>query len=253
MRFNNFLLSLMAVWLWCLPVSAEFYQYRDQDGVLRFTDELSEVPTGLRPQVTIHPSVQKDNDSTLKNRQPFQQADAETLGEDMTEGEELPGSDESGGDQGDEGEAENAVDRPVAEDLTDDDQGMDEIQEIEEQAGAKAEAKIQEQMEAGEETMTDEPAEQALPVRNWRIKAREKQKEIDSRRQELSNRYKSIEQEKAKLGKPPAVDAPLEEKQAYNEKSIQLNEKIIQYQTDCLNLEKEVEDFNAQVSKKKRN
>jgi hypothetical protein len=130
---------------------------------------------------------------------------------------------------------------------------MDEIQEIEEQAGAKAEAKIQEQMEAGEETMTDEPAEQALPVRNWRIKAREKQKEIDSRKQELSNRYKAIEQEKAKLGKPPAVDGPLEEKQAYNEKSIQLNEKIIQYQTDCLNLEKEVEDFNAQVSKKKRN
>lgn len=45
----------IVLWLVCLmfPVSASaaFYKYRDQNGVLRFTDNLAEVPVNQRPKI----------------------------------------------------------------------------------------------------------------------------------------------------------------------------------------------------------
>lgn len=44
----------------CLPVSAlaEFYKYRDADGVLRFTDNLAEIPPDQRPDVDRYKQVE---------------------------------------------------------------------------------------------------------------------------------------------------------------------------------------------------
>ena len=41
-----------------LPASAEFYKYRDESGVLRFTDNLAEVPPDQRPNVSTYEGVQ---------------------------------------------------------------------------------------------------------------------------------------------------------------------------------------------------
>ena len=35
----------------------EYYQYRDKDGVLRFTDDIASIPVDQRPDVTTHQSV----------------------------------------------------------------------------------------------------------------------------------------------------------------------------------------------------
>ena len=44
--------------LWTMPAWCEYYQYRDENGALRFTDDLSSVPPDQRPGVTTHQSVQ---------------------------------------------------------------------------------------------------------------------------------------------------------------------------------------------------
>lgn len=41
----------IAIILVSMPADAEFYKYKDQNGVMRFTDNLSEVPVEQRPEV----------------------------------------------------------------------------------------------------------------------------------------------------------------------------------------------------------
>jgi hypothetical protein len=50
----------------CLPGYCEYYQYKDDDGVLRFTDDISTVPASQRPGVQINPSVNSDAASFLE-------------------------------------------------------------------------------------------------------------------------------------------------------------------------------------------
>jgi predicted RNase H-like nuclease (RuvC/YqgF family) len=54
---RNILVAGMVV-LWTMPAWCEYYQYRDEKGALRFTDDLSSVPPDQRPGVTTHQSVQ---------------------------------------------------------------------------------------------------------------------------------------------------------------------------------------------------
>jgi len=44
--------------LWAMPAWCEYYQYRDANGVLRFTDDIASVPPDQRPGVTTHRSVE---------------------------------------------------------------------------------------------------------------------------------------------------------------------------------------------------
>lgn len=44
--------------LWTVPAWCEIYQYRDQNGVLRFTDDIASVPPDQRPGVTTRRSVE---------------------------------------------------------------------------------------------------------------------------------------------------------------------------------------------------
>jgi hypothetical protein len=251
MRFN-FFLSLIILWLMCLPVSAEYYQYTDKDGVLRFTDELSEVPSGQRSNITTHPSVTNEDKSAPKNNQmvPDQAIEYQPDEEGYAEGQEdlnentneqdKVETQESGEDQS--GTKELIVE--TAED-TEETQGVEEAPVV-----SEAQPEIEDQAETEEEAVTDEQAEKTPAGDNWRANAREKQKEFDARKMELSKRYKEIEQEKSQLGKPPGEDASPAEKKAYDEKSTQVNEKIVQYQKDYMTLQKEVETFNEQTSKK---
>lgn len=54
---RNILVAGMVV-LWTMPAWCEYYQYRDENGTLRFTDDLSSVPPDQRPGVTTHQTVQ---------------------------------------------------------------------------------------------------------------------------------------------------------------------------------------------------
>jgi hypothetical protein len=48
--FTRFTLVLLVGFLAVPHAFADYYKYRDQDGVLRFTDNLGEVPAGQRPK-----------------------------------------------------------------------------------------------------------------------------------------------------------------------------------------------------------
>ncbi|BBO67493.1 hypothetical protein DSCA_14230 [Desulfosarcina alkanivorans] len=54
---RNLLLAGVVVWL-ATPVFGEYYRYTDQNGVLRFTDDLSGVPPDQRPRVETYESTQ---------------------------------------------------------------------------------------------------------------------------------------------------------------------------------------------------
>ena len=57
MLIRNVLLAGMVVF-WVTPAFCEYYQYTDQNGVLRFTDDLASVPPDQRPDVKTHQSVE---------------------------------------------------------------------------------------------------------------------------------------------------------------------------------------------------
>ena len=57
MLIRNVLLAGMVVF-WAAPAFCEYYQYTDQNGILRFTDDLASVPPDQRPDVKTHQSVE---------------------------------------------------------------------------------------------------------------------------------------------------------------------------------------------------
>ena len=75
MRLNYLLLMLITIGL-STSVFAEFYQYTDQGGVLRFTDDLTQVPEDQRPKVKKY--LEPDDSLTPDQRaQKAQQAAAQ--------------------------------------------------------------------------------------------------------------------------------------------------------------------------------
>jgi hypothetical protein len=56
----------LALFLAAMPASAEFYKYRDANGVLRFTDNLAEVPPDQRPNVSTYEGVQASGDASAE-------------------------------------------------------------------------------------------------------------------------------------------------------------------------------------------
>ena len=56
-KWNGAMVLLMVLCLSAPPVLAEFYKYRDKNGVLRFTDDLSVVPPNQRPKVDTYKGV----------------------------------------------------------------------------------------------------------------------------------------------------------------------------------------------------
>jgi hypothetical protein len=43
---------------WLIPAYGEYYQYRDENGVLRFTDDITSIPPDQRPEVKTHQSIE---------------------------------------------------------------------------------------------------------------------------------------------------------------------------------------------------
>jgi len=54
---RNLLLAGLVVF-WATAAFCEYYQYTDQNGVLRFTDDLASVPPDQRPDVKTHQSIE---------------------------------------------------------------------------------------------------------------------------------------------------------------------------------------------------
>jgi hypothetical protein len=234
MRFN-FMLSLTIVLMMCIPAFGEYYQYTDKDGEAHFTDELSEVPAAQRHQVITHESESNDADSNQENLQQAPEGGEETDSGDQEytgDQKEIP---ENMDEQESATQRESLETEPDAEDQS---IATEQNKETQGEIGAQ---------EGGEEQDTlNAPGKQSL-----RVKAREKQKELVSRKAELDQRYKEIQEEKTQLGKPPSDNASASEKNAYNVKANKINEEVVQYQKDYMILEKEVDAFNEQVSKKR--
>jgi chromosome segregation ATPase len=51
------ILTGLAIFIFCCSLSAEYYQYKDSDGNIRFTDDISQVPESQRENVERHESV----------------------------------------------------------------------------------------------------------------------------------------------------------------------------------------------------
>jgi len=83
MRLLYALLFLICMWL-PSSVLAEYYQYRDQNGVLRFTDNLADVPEDQRPQIDIYTENEDLSSSEEESQEDLQDTSIqEEAGEDM--------------------------------------------------------------------------------------------------------------------------------------------------------------------------
>lgn len=67
MKWYPLVLAAGLVFLLSAAVSAEFYQYTDKDGNVRYTDDPALVPEDQREKVTIHESIQSKPDEELTN------------------------------------------------------------------------------------------------------------------------------------------------------------------------------------------
>jgi hypothetical protein len=59
---------LIFIFLWMHPVFAEMYRYRDTDGIVRYTDNLADVPEAQRPK-TVH-EKSPDSDRPTPSQHP---------------------------------------------------------------------------------------------------------------------------------------------------------------------------------------
>jgi hypothetical protein len=59
-KVKKLLLAGMVLWL-ATPAFGEYYQYTDQDGVMRFTDDITGVPPNQRPDVKTYKSVKSNS------------------------------------------------------------------------------------------------------------------------------------------------------------------------------------------------
>jgi hypothetical protein len=57
MMNKKWVLGILAVLLFCVPVQAELYKYRDAKGILRYTNDLSRVPVDQRSVVESYEEV----------------------------------------------------------------------------------------------------------------------------------------------------------------------------------------------------
>ena len=73
--------------LWAISGWCEYYQYKDENGVLRFTDNLVSVPPDQRPGVTTHRSV-KSSMETRNTATPAEKTNPRSRG--LDHGETLP-------------------------------------------------------------------------------------------------------------------------------------------------------------------
>ena len=58
--FKKILMICLFIIVTALPVFAEYYQYRDSSGNVRFTDNLYEVPADQRSEIKTYESVQRE-------------------------------------------------------------------------------------------------------------------------------------------------------------------------------------------------
>ena len=106
MRLLYALLFLICMWL-PSSVLAEFYQYRDQNGVLRFTDNLADIPEDLREQTESYTESQEFVMTEEESPEYLQDTSVqEETGEDMegADQSEETGEDMEGADQSEETE-----------------------------------------------------------------------------------------------------------------------------------------------------
>lgn len=125
MKWYSLVLAAGLVFLLFAAVSAEFYQYSDKDGTVRYTDDPALVPEDQREKVTIHESIQSEPAEELTNEgevtpEDVQQEGSETSDEAVTvdEAEEAP----EAADNGEmivppKGKAEMAAERKTSEGL----------------------------------------------------------------------------------------------------------------------------------------
>ena len=83
MRLLYALLFLVCMWL-PSSVLAEYYQYRDQNGVLRFTDNLADIPEDQRQQIDSYTETKDLSSSEEESQEDLQDTSVqEEAGEDM--------------------------------------------------------------------------------------------------------------------------------------------------------------------------
>ena len=106
MRLLYALLFLICMWL-PSSVLAEYYQYRDQNGVLRFTDNLADVPEDQRQQIESYTESEEFVKTEEESLEYLQDTSVqEETGEDMegADQSEETGEDMEGADQSEEAE-----------------------------------------------------------------------------------------------------------------------------------------------------
>ena len=165
MRLKYFFGATIFLLLLAGPASGEIYQYTDESGVVRFTDDPSLIPENQQKDVKTIESVEA-TESTYNN---------------LKENSSQPVSD------------------------------LD-----------------------------------ATPAGELRGNARE----LDAINKELVREFNTLQEEREALGDPPSHTARTSERKAYNEKVMELNRKIDQYQERKKNFQEKVDAFNSRITEK---
>ena len=174
MKYKKYIRILVAM-LIGLPLfaHAEFYKYRDESGVTRFTDDLSRVPEDQRPQADQYEEVVSSSEADVHDAysEDALYADGDDLGEEI---------------------------------------------------------------ESGNEANTDESESVS------------RLEDLNNKKILLDGEYRSLMEEKAALENARDEFESQEALGAYNEKIVNLNERISDYETRRQTFSDEVDAFNAQ-------